>query len=195
MKKVIMDKSFLSIIIIFILGILFGILFYFITNNNDKEIVFKGIEEYLDLINKGNLDNYSLLNIFISKFILLNIIFISSFSIILFPLIHFVNFYKGLTLGFSFSILINIYKLKGILYSLVFLFPHELLFIPFIILISSLMLKNTYKLYNLFKNDKAIKIRTLYKRLLYIYLISFVITLLISLSELYINTYIIKSLF
>ena len=141
-----MDKSFISILLMFTLGIIFGIIFFFLISNSEKDIIQTGIKEYIGLINTNNIEYNKLINSFLNNFILLNIIFISSFSIVLFPLIHFINFYKGFILGFSFITIINIYKLKGILYFIIFIFPHEYILIPFIIILSTLMLKNTYKL-------------------------------------------------
>ena len=57
------------------------------------------------------------------------------------------------------------------------------------------MIKNTIKLINIFKEDKSIKIRLFYKKFLVLYFGSILILILITLLELFVNTYLVKVLF
>jgi len=195
MKKILLDKSFLSLIIFFVTGLIIGFIFTFLLNEDDKSRISKSILEYINLLKSSNITYSNFINSFIPSFIFINLIFISSFLFIFFPLIYFLNFYKGFIIGFTLGALIISYKLKGLLYALIFMFPHELLLIFFILLISTLMIKNTIKLINLFKEDKSIKIRLFYKKFLVLYFGSVLILVLITLSELFLNTYIVKLFF
>lgn len=195
MKKIFMDKSFISLIIFFITGLIIGIVFTFLLKEDDKTMISKSILEYINLLKTSNITYSNFINSFLPSFLFINIIFISSFLFIFFPLIYFLNFYKGFISGFTIGALIISYRLKGVLYALIFAFPHELLLILFILFISTLMIKNTIKLINIFKEDKSIKIRLFYKRFLVLYFGSILILILITLLELFINTYLVKVLF
>ena len=159
MKKIIQSKLFASIITIFVLGFIFGIIFLFIVKDRESDIIYKGIEEYIDLVNKNDVSLRSFFNCFMNYFMYINIIFVSSFAFIFFPLIYILNFYKGFSIGFLISSLILNYKIRGIKYALILLFPQEYIFILIMVIISLYSLINAYKLFKLYKDDKAIKIK------------------------------------
>ena len=195
MKNIIKDRIFKSIIILFILGIIFGSIFVFVVKDSEQELIYKGIEEYIEIINNSNISVKNFFNSFSNYFILINLIYISSFAFIFFPVIYFINFYKGFSIGFLFTSLLVNYKLRGIKYALTFLFPHEYIFILFMMLISLYGLKNALKLYYLYKDDKAIKVKKLYNKFSVVYISTILITSLISLLEVFINYRIVSLLF
>ena len=195
MKKIISSKLFISIITVFVFGFIFGIVFLCLVKDRENDMIYKGLEEYIELISKNDVSFNSFLNSFSSHFLLINLIFISSFAFIFFIGIYIINFYKGFSVGFLLSSLILNYKVRGIKYALTLLFPHEYIFILLMMIISLYSLNNASKLFKLYKEDKSIKIKTLYNRFGTIYLIVILLVSIISLSEVFINYKLVNIIF
>ena len=195
MKKIISSKLFISIITVFAVGFIFGIIFLCLVKDKENDMIYKGLEEYIELVSKNDVSINSFLNSFSSHFLLINLIFISSFAFIFFPIIYIINFYKGFSIGFLLSSLILNYKIRGIKYALTLLFPHEYIFILLMMIISLYSLNNASKLFKLYKEDKSIKIKTLYNRFGLLYLIVILLVSIISLTEIFINYKLVNIIF
>lgn len=119
-------KKYYFIIGLLILGFISGIVFIYFITDMDKLIVKNEISDYIRIINKDDF-NYldSLFKSFLENIIFLFIIWSSGFIFILLPISYFLIFYKGFLLGFLLSILVYIYKLKGIILFLGFVIPYE----------------------------------------------------------------------
>ena len=134
MKKI-MDKLFNNIkfdkryvlfsIIIILLGIITGSLFIVILKNPDKSLVVEYIQSYIENI-KNNEINYLEIfkNTIIINYIIVIVISIIGFTYFFFPVNIMLLFYKSFILGFSLSGFILTYKLKGLIFSIVYIFPH-----------------------------------------------------------------------
>ena len=187
MKNLIDRKTIYTNLIILGLGIIFGIIFLIFTSSLDKEIVKTEITDFITSFN----DNSHNLSNFINSFKtnILYIIFICVFSCfyILSPLVLFVNFYKGLQIGFLMASTILTYKIKGITYSLILLFPHHVIMALLIVLYSSIMLKYSIKLFKATKEGKNINMALFIKRVTILFIGALIVCLICSLLEIYIN--------
>ena len=85
------------------------------------------------------------------------------------------------------SSIIMTYKLKGILYAILALIPHHLLFVLLLIVYSSIMLNYSFKLYNTIKLGEAFNIKLYTKRILILFITALIICMICTLLELYIN--------
>ena len=177
MKKL-MDKRIIkTLVIIFVLGFIGGILFLILTNKLDKLIIKNEIEEYFNLFKDNKivgLDN--LINSFKNNITYITIILVSNIVFVLCPLTYFVNFYKGFLIGFLMSSIILTFKFKGIFYSLLVLIPHQLLMNLLIIIYSSIMIKFAFKLFNAYKNKEKINIRLFTENILILFIVALFIT-------------------
>lgn len=193
MKKL-MDKRIIkTLVIIFVLGFIGGILFLILTNKLDKLIIKNEIEEYFNLFKDNKivgLDN--LINSFKNNITYITIILVSNIVFVLCPLTYFVNFYKGFLIGFLMSSIILTFKFKGIFYSLLVLIPHQLLMNLLIIIYSSIMIKFAFKLFNAYKNKENINIRLFTEKILILFMGALFITLISSLLEIYLNSIIMR---
>lgn len=193
MKKLIDKRIIKTLVIVFALGFIGGILFLILTNKLDKLIIKNEIEEYFNLFKDNKivgLDN--LINSFKNNITYITIILVSNIVFVLCPLTYFVNFYKGFLIGFLMSSIILTFKFKGIFYSLLVLIPHQLLMNLLIIIYSSIMIKFAFKLFNAYKNKENINIRLFTEKILILFMGALFITLISSLLEIYFNSIIMR---
>lgn len=185
MKKLIDKKILLVSSILLGLGILSGIIFFFITTSLDKMIVKNMMNEFVSI--KTNVTFSTFINSFKYNIIYIVIITLSSLLVIFSPLVLLINYYKGLTIGFLISSTISTFKLKGILYFVAMLFPHHILMSILLILYSSIMFKLSLKLLKVTYMNESINLNIFIKKVLILFLISFIICIIISLLEIYIS--------
>lgn len=185
MKKLIDKKILLVSSILLGLGILSGIIFFFITTSLDKMIVKNMMNEFVSI--KTNVTFSTFINSFKYNIIYIVIITLSSLLVIFSPLVLLINYYKGLTIGFLISSIISTFKLKGILYFVAILFPHHILMCILLILYSSIMFKLSLKLLKVIYMNETINLNIFIKKVLILFIISFIVCIIISLLEIYIS--------
>ena len=184
------DKKYVFfMLVIIIIGIITGSLFIIILNNTDKALVKEYIEEYVNSINtdyKTNLYNNIMLNY--SSVLIISII---GFTYFLFPINILILFYKAFVIGFSISSFIMCYGIKGLILSIIYTLPSEVLNILFLGLLTAFTTKLSIRMVNCIIHRKSVDLRAyLYK---YIGILSIVVLLFIF-TTLY-ETYIIPLLF
>lgn len=185
MKKLIDKKILLVSSILLGLGILSGIIFFFITTSLDKMLVKNMMNEFVSI--KTNVTFSTFINSFKYNIIYIVIITLSSLLVIFSPLVLLINYYKGLTIGFLISSTISTFKLKGILYFVAILFPHHILMSILLILYSSIMFKLSLKLLKVIYMNEPINLNIFIKKVLILFLTSLIICIIISLLEIYIS--------
>lgn len=191
MKKLINDKIIKIASILLVLGILSGVVFLLITSSLDKMIIKDEINSYINCFNSKVSIN-SFLTSFKYNIIYFIIITISGIFYLFSPLIIFVNYYKGLQIGFLMSSIILTFKTKGILLMLVSLFPHVIFISISIIIYSSIMLNISYKLMKATYNEESINLKIFVKKVLLLFLIGIVISLIGTLLEVFVNAYLVR---
>lgn len=188
------DKSiYISLIIVLILSLIFGIFFIKILENNDKNLVMTHINTYFDNI-KSNNYKFNLLNNIITNNIILFIIWILGFSVIGLPLIISILFYKGFTLSFTVTSLIYNFKFNGIFFSLVYIFPHLVLNILFYFIMTYYSFKLCLNIIQVLLNKNKLNTSFL-KKYIVVLAISFIFLSLSALYETYIIPYLIKIIY
>lgn len=185
MKKLIDKKILLVSSILLGLGILSGIIFFFITTSLDKIIVKNMMNEFVKI--KTNVTFSTFINSFKYNIIYIVIITLSSLLVIFSPLVLLINYYKGLTIGFLISSTISTFKLKGILYFVAILFPHHILMSILLIFYSSIMFKLSLKLLKVTYMNESINLNIFIKKVLILFLISLIACIIITLLEIYIS--------
>lgn len=193
MKKFKNKKIMLSFLIIFVIGLAFGIYFIFYINESDKIILTKEIEEYISLINNNKFDYLNgFLNSLKINLTYVSFVWGSGILFIFFPITYFIIFYKGFLTGFIISSFIYLYKVKGVLLSIVFMFPHEIINIIILFMLSIISVKFSKKLFQKIKSNELINLKELSKRYLITYVVFIGFTIISSLLEVFINSFLIK---
>ena len=202
MKKI-MDKLFnlvkfdkryvLFCLVLVILGIVAGSLFIVILNSSDKSLVIEYIESFIDNI-KNNSFNYidTLKNTLLINYLVIIIISIVGFTYFLIPINILIVFYKSFIIGFSLSSFILTYKIKGLLLSIIYIFPHLIINILLFCLLTAFTLKLSAKMINYIIKKKEVNMRVYFNKYLYTTLFIFVMTTITSLYESFVAPYLLK---
>lgn len=128
-------KIYILLCIILLIGIICGIIFVTSIDESTKEIIFLNINNYFQNITSTKINNIILHLIFLSTIFVLSIFLLGG------PIIIFYIFYNGFSIGFIISSLTNIFGLKGLIYSCIYVIISKLLFLIILILLSNTLLK------------------------------------------------------
>lgn len=193
MKKIFNKKTTLFYLLLFGLGIIFGLMFIFFITDLDKYVIKNGLTEYITSITSNSFSYKEGLVLSLkTNIIYVTIIWLCGMVFIFVPIIIFIIFYKGFVLGFMISSFILTYKAKGILYSLLFIFPHELINIAIIIIFSIYSIRFAKKLIRAIYTNENINLRKIAKNYFILYLIFILASLISSLIEIYLNSFLIR---
>lgn len=202
MKKV-LDKLFNNIkfdkkyvlfsLIIVILGIITGSLFIVILNSGDKSLVIEYIQSFIESIKTSNSNYIDILkNSLINNYLAIIIICILGITYFLTPINILILFYKAFILGFSLSSFILTYKVKGILLSIIYIFPHLIINILVFSVLTAFTLKLSFNMIKYIIKKKEVNMRLYFSKYLYVIIFLFIIILITSLYESFISTFLLK---
>lgn len=183
------DKSiYLSLLIALLISFIFGMFFITILSSTDKVTLKEYITNFFTSIKQGKI--ISLYKTLINNNLGILITSILAFSVVLFPLVIVIIFYKGFTLAFTITSLIYTFKIKGIILAIVYVFPSLIFNLVFYFIMCYYSFKLSLILFNKAINKNTTNINKFLKKYLVIILvcISFV-----SLFSLY-DTYLLPSL-
>lgn len=183
------DKSiYLSLLIALLISFIFGMFFITILSSTDKVTLKEYITNFFASIKQGKI--ISLYKTLINNNLGILITSILAFSVVLFPLVIVIIFYKGFTLAFTITSLIYTFKIKGIILAIVYVFPSLIFNLVFYFIMCYYSFKLSLILFNKAINKDTTNINKFLKKYLVIILvcISFV-----SLFSLY-DTYLLPSL-
>ncbi len=182
-----------SLIVVVVISILFGLFFITLLSASDKSLLTSNINNHFDLINNGKYTINLLKNI-INNNILSLIIWILGFSVIGIPIIIFILFYKGFILSFSITSLIYNFKVDGIFFSFIYVFPHSILNLIIYFILSYYSFKLSIKIIDSLINKKIFNFKFL-KKYIIILLISIIFLTFSALYESYVLPYLIKMIY
>lgn len=202
MKKL-MDKLFNTIkfdkkyvlfcLILVILGIGAGSLFIVVLNSSDKSLVIEYIESFVATIKNNNF-NYmdTLKNTLIINYLVIIVISILGFTYFLTPINILLLFYKSFIIGFSLSSFILTYKIKGLILSIIYIFPHLILNILLFSLLIAFTLKLSIKMIKYIIKKKEVNMRFYFNKYLYTILFISIMITITSFYESFVVPYLLK---
>lgn len=187
--KIINSKIFKILVVTLVIGFVIGIISFIFM---DKSSLQSSIINYINLIKNDNY-NYTngLILSIISNIKYSSIIWISGIIFFCSLVIPLIIIYRGISLSLTISTIIYTYKLKGVLYALIIVFPtilNELIFL----FLSYYSINFSIKCFNTIKNNKDINLRSFIKNYFYIFLILSLLLIISSLIEIYLCSNIIK---
>lgn len=143
------------LIILLVVGIIAGVLFSTVLNNQDKTLVTNYLNSFFNNINTNQFDYLdALFNTLGNNYIYIFMMWLLGISIVGIPLIIFMLFSKCFMLGFIIGAFIINYKLQGVLYAFLYVFPHQLLSLLMYLLLSLYALKVAFKiLHSIYKKE------------------------------------------
>lgn len=177
----------LFVIFIVVLGIISGSLFLMVLNDNDKSEVINEISTFMTNINTNNINNLnSFKNSLIEGMILIILSWILGMSIIGVIFNIFFIYMKSFIIGFSISSFILVYKYKGILSSLVYTVPSQLINILIILILGVYtLLFSKYLFKMIFLKDKTVNLGKFFKKYVLVFGICIILCVISSLCEAY----------
>lgn len=177
----------LFVIFIVVLGIISGSLFLMVLNENDKSEVINEISTFMTNINTNNINNLnSFKNSLIEGMILIILSWILGMSIIGVIFNIFFIYMKSFIIGFSISSFILVYKYKGILSSLIYVIPSQLINILIILILGVYtLLFSKYLFKMIFLKDKTVNLGKFFKKYVLVFGICILLCVISSLCEAY----------
>ncbi len=188
------DKKYvLFCMVLVIIGIISGSLFIVILNSTDKSLVIEYITNFIDNI-KNSSFNYidTFKNTILINYIIIVIITILGFTYILAPINILILFYKAFIIGFSMSSFILTLKIKGLLLSIVYIFPHLILNILIFSILTAFTLKLSITMTTSIIKKKEVNMRHYFNKYLYTSIFVIVLITITSLYEAFIAPYLLK---
>ena len=185
------DKSiYLSLLIALIISFIFGMFFITILSSTDKVTLKEYITNFFTSIKQGKI--ISLYKTLINNNLGILITSILAFSVVLFPLVIVIIFYKGFTLAFTITSLIYTFKIKGIILAIVYVFPSLIFNLVFYFIMCYYSFKLSLILFNKAINKDTTNINKFLKKYLVIILVCISFVSLFSLYETYLLPSLIK---
>lgn len=187
-------KTNLFVLLVVILGIISGSIFLIVLKDSDKELIINKIKTFIDNINSNNINNLDAFkNAIIENGIYILLIWLLGFSVIGIIFNVFLIYLKGFITGFSISSLILVYRYKGILASLLYVFPSVIinLFVTTILGIYSFTF-TILLIKSIFNKSNSILIKNYIKKYFLIFIFSIILIIISSLAEAFIFPSLIK---
>lgn len=202
MKKI-WDKTFKKIhtnkrMLVFLftllfMAVLFGSFFATKLSTNDLEEIKSSLDTFFSMTKQNKLNPLpTFFQSFGANIMFTIAIWILGISVIGAPLMIVLFFMKAFTLGFTIASMIKIYRLKGLLYSLIYIFPHQvinlLVFIFFIMFSMSLSIT----LFQALLKKKTVDFSKVMNRYVFILAITIGILIITSLLEIYLMPFLFR---
>lgn len=195
LKIKINKKIFVFLFVLMLMGIIAGSIFTTILNSSDKELVINHLNEFIDNINNNRLDYlFALKNNLITNISYVILIWLLGISVIGLPIIIIMFFTKCFILGFSVGSILTTFKLKGILVSLVYVFPGQVISLLFLLLLMMYSMSFTFKMIYAILKKKSIDFKLIMNKYFKILLIVLGVIILMSLCDTYLIPRLIKLL-
>lgn len=201
--KRIWDKTFKKIhtnkrMIVFLftllfMAILFGSFFAAKLDTKDIDTIQSSLDTFFTMTRQNKLNSFqAFFQSFGANIIFTGAIFLLGISVIGAPLMIVLFFMKAFTLGFTIASMIKIYHLKGLLYSFIYIFPHQvmnlLVFIFFIMFSMSLSIT----LLQAILKKKTVDFSKVLNRYIFILVITIFILIITSLLEIYLMPFLFR---
>ena len=202
MKKI-WDKTFKKIhtnkrMLVFLftllfMAVLFGSFFATKLSTNDLEEIKSSLDTFFSMTKQNKLNPLpAFFQSFGANIMFTIAIWILGISVIGAPLMIVLFFMKAFTFGFTIASMIKIYHLKGLLYSLIYIFPHQvinlLVFIFFIMFSMSLSITLSQALLK----KKTVDFSKVMNRYVFILAITIGILIITSLLEIYLMPFLFR---
>ena len=187
LKITINKKMFIFLLTLFVIGIIVGSLFVTVLKDSDKTLITESLNTFFTNVKDFNLKwKSTLITTLITQLSYVIGIWILGISIIGLPLILIIFFSKAFILGFSIgSILLN-YNVKGILLSIAYIFPHQIINFFIYTILSIYALSLSIKLFDSLLHKKKLDFRPILNKYLFILLLSIVLCIISTLLEVFV---------
>lgn len=192
--KIKIDKKiFVFLLVLTIIGISVGAILVTILNNSDKTLTTEYINEFVNNIENNKLDYlFALKNNLFSNLTYVVLIWLLGISVIGLPIMLIMFFSKSFILGFSIGAVLETFKAKGILFSLVYVFPGQVVNLLFLLFLMMYAMSFSFKLIYVILKKQSLDFRVVMNRYFKIFLLVLIVTLLMTLYDTFLMPKLIK---
>ena len=174
------------VITILLFGIISGSIFLIVLNDTDKSNAILQIETFISNIDSNKIDNgLALKNSLIINYIFVGLIWGLGLSIIGVIFNIFLTYIKGFIIGFSISSIFLTYKYKGILMGLLYIFPHQIINIIVVCILTIYSIMFSHNLLTIIVSKNVKKNRSMLKKYVIILIFSVIASFISSILEIY----------
>lgn len=174
------------VITILLFGIISGSIFLIVLNDTDKSNAILQIETFISNIDGNKIDNgLALKNSLIINYIFVGLVWGLGLSIIGVIFNIFLTYIKGFIIGFSISSIFLTYKYKGILMGLLYIFPHQIINIIVVCILTIYSIMFSHNLLTIIVSKNVKKNRSMLKKYVIILIFSVIASFISSILEIY----------
>ena len=174
------------VITILLFGVISGSIFLIVLNDTDKSNAILQIETFISNIDGNKIDNgLALKNSLILNYIFVGLIWGLGLSIIGVIFNIFLTYIKGFIIGFSISSIFLTYKYKGILMGLLYIFPHQIINIIVVCILTIYSIMFSHNLLTIIVSKNVKKNRSMLKKYVIILIFSVIASFISSILEIY----------
>ncbi len=174
------------LITILLFGVISGSIFLIVLNDTDKSNAILQIETFISNIDGNKIDNgLALKNSLIINYIFVGLIWGLGLSIIGVIFNIFLTYIKGFIIGFSISSIFLTYKYKGILMGLLYIFPHQIINIMVVCILTIYSIMFSHNLLTIIVSKNSKKNRSMLKKYVIILIFGVIASFISSILEVY----------
>lgn len=174
------------LITILLFGVISGSIFLIVLNDTDKSNAILQIETFISNIDGNKIDNgLALKNSLIINYIFVGLIWGLGLSIIGVIFNIFLTYIKGFITGFSISSIFLTYKYKGILMGLLYIFPHQIINIIVVCILTIYSIMFSHNLLTIIVSKNSKKNRSMLKKYVIILIFGVIASFISSILEVY----------
>ena len=190
------DKKLLIFLtVLLLIGIAFGSIFVSILDNSDKTLVNEHLNNFINSIETDKLDYFQALKSnLITNISFVIVIWLLGISIIGLPIILIMFFSKTFILGFSVGAILSVFKTKGLLFSLVHIFPGQVISLLLYLLLTMYAMSFSFKLIYVIFKKKTLDFKIVMNKYFKILLLVLTIVVLMNLYDTYLMPKLVKIL-
>ncbi len=194
--KVKIDKKLLIFLTVLLLvGIAVGSIFVSILDSTDTNLVNEHLNNFINSIENDKLDYLQALKSnLITNISFVLVIWLLGISIIGLPIILIMFFSKTFILGFSVGAILSVFKTKGILFSLVYILPGQVISLLFYLFLTMYAMSFSFKLIYVIFKKKTLDFKIIMNKYFKILLFVLVVVVLMNLYDTYLMPKLVKSI-
>ena len=194
-KIVINKKILLFLVILLLIGIMFGSVFIRILDNSDRNLVTEYLNNFINNIENNKLDYFmALKSNLITNISFVLVIWLLGISLIGLPIVIIMYFSKTFILGFSIGAILSVFKIKGLLFSLVYVFPGQVISLLLYMLLTMYAMSFSFKLFFVIIKKKTFDFKNIMNRYFKILIVILVFIILMVLYDTYLMPRLVKTI-
>jgi stage II sporulation protein M len=182
------------IVVIFIIGLIFGSIYITILKDSGKSLVLKEVNNYFLSLNKISFsDKIEIFkNSLISNLLYFIFMWLLGISVIGVPIIIIMIFFKSFVVGFSVSSIFAKYGFKAIIGAFLYIFPSSVVTSIITLILGAYSLILSFKIIKGAFIKRNINFKTFMGKYFFLLLISILVSILCSLYDAFVNPSILK---